>query len=523
MRAHQSCFYWAAAPARAIIIAGLLLALSAYDWPQFGFNSLHSADNTLETGITPANVHTLSQIFRVLLPGVTDSRADGAPVFLFGGLTSAGRKNLVFVTTHDGSIIALDWRTGAMVWKHQNGPGSCKINNGSTTCYTTSSPVIDPNRQFVYSYGLDGYVHKYQVGDGSEILTSTWPETATLKPWDEKGSSALSVATAASSVSYLYVTNGGYPGDQGDYQGHVTAINLATGEQRVFNAMCSDHAVHFTEPPMPGTHCPDVQSAIWARPGVVYDPDTNRIYMATGNGTYDPANHYWGDTVFALNPDGTGAGVAGSPLDSYTPVNFDFLDSSDQDLGSTAPAILPNTSKYPHLAVQGGKDQMLRLINLDNMSGQGAPGLTGGEVFSMSVPQGGEVLTMPAVWINPSDHSTWVFVATGNGLSALQLQIGGGGNPSLVKRWQIGTGGTSPIVADGVLYMAGGGAIYAFDPVSNSELWHDASIGGTHWESPVVADGLLYITDESGQLTAYTPGGVVPAPLSNIFLPMARR
>ena len=59
--------------------------------------------------------------------------------------------------------------------------------------------------------------------------------------------SALSIATASSGVTYLYVANGGYPGDAGDYQGHITAINLATGAQKVFNAACSDQTIHFVE------------------------------------------------------------------------------------------------------------------------------------------------------------------------------------------------------------------------------------------------------------------------------------
>jgi outer membrane protein assembly factor BamB len=519
MRDLRSLMRQATLLARALAIVVLVFAVSAYDWPQFGFDSQHSADNALETTINVANVHTLQQIYQVSLPGVTDGRADGAPAFLFGVVTSGGPKNLVFVTTHDGSIIALDWRTGAKVWSHQYGPGTCHINNSDGPCYTTSSPAIDPNRRFVYSYGLDGYVHKYRVGDGLEIKTGGWPELATRKPWDEKGSSALSVAIAASGTSYLYVTNGGYPGDAGDYQGHVTAINLSTGTQHVFNSMCSNQAVHFTTAASPD--CNDVQSAIWARPGVVYDSATNKIYMATGNGTYDSNQHYWGDTVFSLNPDGTG--LNGNPLDSYTPVNFLQLDNTDADLGSTAPAILPNHSRYPHLAVQGGKDAILRLINLDNLSGHGGPGFTGGEVFSMTVPQGGEILTMPAVWVNPADQSTWTFVANNNGLSGLKVTVDGGGNPRLAKQWQIGQGGTSPIIANGVLYYAGNNDIRALNPTTHAQLWHDSSISGIHWESPIVADGILYITDESGQLSAYTLNGVVPPPFSRINLPLVAR
>src|SRR5579859_2411585 len=487
-------------------IALLVAGLSAYDWPQFGFNSEHSSDNTQESVLNAGNVGNLQRFLHISLPSV----ADGAPVFLSNVTTATGVRSLVFVTTKAGHIIALDWRTGATIWSHHN--------NGGPN-YTTSSPAVDPNRLYVYSYGLDGTVHKYQVGDGTEITTGGWPERATLKPSVEKGSSALSSATAKDGTRYLYVTNGGYPGDAGDYQGHVTAINLATGGQHVFNAMCSNQTVHFVESGSPD--CPGgVQSAIWARPGVIYDPDTDRIYMATGNGTYNPANHFWGDSVFSLKPDGTSTST--NPLDVYTPTNFQSLQNSDAYLGSTAPAILPNSSKYPHLAVQSGKDAKLRLINLDNLSGQGGPGHTGGEVLILDVPQGGEVLTQPAVWVNTADSSTWVFVANDNGLSGLKLVVTGG-NPSLVKQWQNGNGGTSPIVANGVLYYASGNILRALNPVNGALLWHNNQIGGIHWESPIVVNGLLYVTDEAGFLNGYSLNGAPPGLIKQVYLPVAGR
>jgi outer membrane protein assembly factor BamB len=479
-----------------------------YDSVQFNFDARHSGNNTQETTIAAANVGSLHRLFQVRLPAV----ADGAPAVLTDVNTPTGTRDLLFVTTKAGHIAALDARSGEQVWAQPYPAGTCRINRGSNPCYTTSSPAIDPNRQYVYSYGLDGSVHRLRVADGSEAMGGGWPELATLKPWDEKGSSALSIATAHNGVSYLYVANGGYPGDRGDYQGHITAINLTDGSQRVFNANGSDQAVHFAaRPDMPDVA--GVQSAIWARAGVVYDPDTDRIYMATGNGPYQPAQHNWGDTVFALNPDGTG--LNGDPLDTHTPTNYRTLDTTDADLGSTAPAILPVPagSKVRHLAVQGGKDALLRLINLDDMSGRGGPGHTGGEVGTpIRVPQGGQVLTTPAVWANPADGATWVFVANFNnfgsgpgGISALRLAVDANGMPGLETVWKMTGAGTSPIIANNILFYAGSRNIHALDPVSGNELWHDTGIGSIHWESPVVANGVLYITDESGQLTGYAP------------------
>lgn len=489
------------------------IALGAgYDWTQFDGNAQHSGNNTQETAIGTADVNSLALLFTVSLPATVD----GAPAYLSGVGTATGTRDLLYVTTKDGRILALDAHSGTQIWAHQYGPGACTINNGSSPCYTTSSPAIDPSRQFVYSYGLDGCVHQYQVGSGTETLTSGtgtcktngWPELATTKGFDEKGSSALSVATARSGTSYLYVANGGYPGDNGDYQGHLTTINLATGTQHIFNTLCSNQVdVHFVE--TPGTpDCGQVQSAVWARAGAIYNPDTDRLYIATGNGTYSPAGHDWGDSVLALNPDGTGNN--GTPLDSYTPTNYATLQSTDQDLGSTAPAILPvpATSRYPHLAVQGGKDARLRLINLDNLSGQGGPGHTGGEIGSpIGVPQGNEVLTQPAVWVNPADNSTWVFVANDSGMSGLKLTIDSSGNPGLSPQWTRTEAGTSPLVANGILYYVRkvNDAVLALSPTNgNMVLWQSPSIGGIHWQSPIVADGAVYVTDNNARLYAYS-------------------
>ena len=470
-----------------------------YDWLQFNFDPQHSGNDTKETKITPQSVGNLHQLFKVSLASV----ADGAPAYLSEVKTPSGVMNMVFVTTKDGHIVALDALNGKVIWSHQYGSDEYRINNGSQPTYTTSSPAIDPNHEFVYSYGLDGYVHKYHVADGEEIKGSGWPELCTRKPFDEKGSSALAMATAKNGSSYLYVASGGYLGDRGDYQGHLTTINLQDGTQHVFNANGSSQAVHFVERP-DAPDWPAVQTAIWARSGVVYDATTNRIFMTTGNGPFNPREHNWGDTIFSLHPDGSGN--SGDPVDSYTPRNFQHLDDADLDLGSTAPAIIPVpiNCAIKDLAVQGGKDRVLRLVNLADLSGHDGLGHTGGEIGKLvDVPSGEMVFTAPAVWVNPQDKSSWVFVGTYNGLAAFRIQIDKSGMPSLKLVWKQSEGSSSPIIANGILFCAVSGSIRALDPVNGKILWHDGHIGGIHWESPIVDNGVLYITDEDGNLTAY--------------------
>jgi len=495
---------------RRVVWLTLLVAVpaSASDWPQFNLNPQHSGASTQEHAINPANVVTLHLAYPpVVLPAV----ADGAPAFLERVTTAGGVKDLLFLTTKSGILLAIDAATGATVWSKQPATGPN---------YTTSSPAIDPGRQYVYSYGLEGRVHKYQVGDGTEVTTGGWPELVTRKPTVEKGSSALAIATVGG-TSYLYVANGGYPGDAGDYQGHVTVINLSTGAQNVFNANCSDQACHFFENGSggcgsPQPDCPQVQTAIWARAGAVYDPAVNRVFMATGNGTFDAntGGNDWGDSVFALHPDGTGNG-SGWPVDSYTPTEYQALQNADADLGSTAPAILPVPagSTVAHVALQSGKDAKLRLLNLDDLSGQGGPGHVGGELQKIGVPQGGVVLTAPAVWVNPADGATWVFVANPSGISGLKLGLDAGNKPQLLttspNAWTTAPGGTSPIVANGILFIASSGAIRALDPTTGALLWLDTTLGPIHWESPIVVNGRLYVTDENAHLLAYEPTSFV--------------
>jgi hypothetical protein len=476
---------------------------NSYNWLQFNGDASHSGNNLFERKISTSSVSQLHLLFQVTLPGT----ADGSPVYLSNVSTAHGLRDLLFVTTTTGYLATLDAHTGTLVWSKQYGPSGCLVNNNQSrneTCYTTTSPAIDPNLKFVYSYGLDGYVHKYMVGDGTEILTGGWPELTTLKDYDEKGSSNLSIATSLNGTSFLYVVHAGYPADQGNYQGHITAINLSNGTQKIFNTLCSNQMVHFVDSRIaPGPDCyPITTGAIWERAGVTYDPYHDRILTTTGNGNFQPANFMWGDTVISLNPDGTGSG--GSPLDSYTPVNYQYLQDTDLDLGSTAPAILPPASgKYPHLAVQGGKDGVLRLINLDQLSGQAGVGHIGGEVFSMPVPMGGQIHTQPAVWVNPTDHSTWVFVSDYSGSAGLQLIISPSGDPSLTTKWT-SDWGSSPLVANGVVLIARSNVVSALNATDGSLLWSDNHIGLIHWESPIVVNGMQYITDQSGDLTAYS-------------------
>src|SRR4029077_4793210 len=162
----------------------------------------------------------------------------------------------------------------------------------------------------------------------------------------------------------------------------------------------------------PGT-CPKAKSGIWARGGAVVDPDPSmggRIYVATGNGRFD-ANQGgldYGDSVLAISADGS------TILDTFTPTDYQQLQNGDIDLGSTAPVMLPvqPASNPPLMAVQGGKDGILKLLNRQHLGG------LVGELQDYNLS--GAFSTAPAVW---TDHSgvTWIFVGTEFAVYGLQI------------------------------------------------------------------------------------------------------
>jgi len=460
--------------------------LAGPDWPQF------DGARRPRSVITAENVGRLRLQWRVALPEV----ADGSPVYINSVLNRNQIHELLIVNTTRGRLVAVDAITGLIVWQ-TNPPDGPR--------WTTSSPAVDSAHIYVYGYALDGYVHRYSLRTGQEVMGRGFPALITLKGDVEKGSSNISLAAAGNGHTYLYMTISAYPepGDDGDYQGHVVSIDTMTGEQHVFNALCSDRDAHFTARG-DASDCSALQAGIWARAGAVYDATTDRVFVTTGNGPYNAnsGGFHWGTSVVALRPDGTTD--SGTPVDSYTPEDFLQLTDEDLDLSSTGVELLShNHPEWPRLGVQSGKDGRLRLLNLENLSGQGGPRHVGGELQLITLPRGGEVLTQPAAW-RDSARNTWLFVANHRGTTAYQLVAGASGEPQLKLKWQSDATGTTPVVVNGIIYLAAPSSFVALRATTGEVLWHDSSITQIHWQSPIIIDDTVYIPDNSGYLSAYS-------------------
>ena len=454
------------------------------DWLMFGDNNQSSGVGPTDTGITAANLHSLRRM-TVTLPGTVDSSAVELAKVPVKGAT----RDVVIMTTAYGHTLALDAASGHILWDYQ--PAAARRLQGSPQI-TTASPVIDPDRQYVYAPSPDGFVQKLSVASGRVL----WRTRVTEDPTHEKLAGAFKVADGE-----LIVPTDGYDGDAPPYQGHVVTIDLTSGRiTHVFNTLCSNVRT-LIDPP---SSCHQSDSAIWGRPGTVIEPDTGNILVSTGNGDFNGRSD-WGDSVLELSP-------SLKLLHNWTPRNQQQLNSDDLDLGSTEPALLP-FRKHARFAVQAGKSGLIKLLNLNRLDGTGgsAGPRTGGELQTIDAPGTTDVYSQPAVWRSASGR-VYVYVTTGAGTAAYRVTS----THRLRPAWHNSQAGTSPMVAGGLLYVynESQGALNVYNPVSG-HLDRSLAAGSGHWNSPIIVGGriILPIGDyhdhaSTGQVYIYHLPGV---------------
>ena len=120
----------------------------------------------------------------------------------------------------------------------------------------------------------------------------------------------------------------------------------------------------------------------------------------------------------------------------------------------------------------------------------------GGELQTVSTPGGADLFSAPAAW-----QGTWVFASTSSGTTAWSLRGG-----RLHQAWSNGNGGTSPVVAGGLLYVAGNGGVKVYAPASG-RLVTTLPLDAVHWQSPIVADGRVAVAQ--GNANDHQTSGVL--------------
>ncbi len=95
-----------------------------------------------------------------------------------------------------------------------------------------------------------------------------------------------------------------------------------------------------------------------------------------------------------------------------------------------------------------------------------------------------------------------MFVADNGGTQAWRFR-----NGRLVSAWRNATGGTSPVVAGGLLWVYNpGGGLNVYTPATG-KLLTTLQSGGGHWNSPIVVDGRVALAE--GNANDHSTSGVL--------------
>ncbi len=369
----------------------------------------------------------------------------------------------VIIATENDTVYALSESTGAVRWsRHLASPVPSGLPCGDIDpSGITGTPVADvaAGRLWLVTFtGQPTYRHTLWELD---LATG---QTVAQRPIDVSGSDPRSQQQRGALAllgSRVYVPFGGLDGDCSDYKGRVAGAPTSG----------PGPLVSYTTPNQR-------QAGIWAPPGESVRGDS--LYVATGNGTpFDQIDD--SDSVLRLSP-------SLQVEDRFTPANFESLSANDQDLGSTAPALLPDG-----LVFQAGKQGIGYVLNGSHLGG------TGGELTSAQVCEGGfggDVV----------DGSTVVFSCY-QSLRAIQITAGRhGAAPSLRVLWTAtGNNPGPPIIAGGVVWdLSGKGATLAGYRLSDghSVFTAQAPAPGTDFPS-LSASGTRLVVPEGTKVVSY--------------------
>ncbi|HEX3682066.1 MAG TPA: hypothetical protein VHU83_05935 [Bryobacteraceae bacterium] len=342
------------------------------------YNNQRTGANLAETKLTPANVNSrdFGKLFSLKVDGDVYAQPLVVPRLEIPG---QGKHDVVFVATEHDSVYAFDadkkapplWRVSfldaakavaAIPAQHLR----CPFINPEVGI--TSTPVIDleqrtlfvlartmeqasdPQSKYVQRlHALDVTTGKERPGSPVEIKAAVTAEDRAHKPheivFDPLVENPRAALLLVNGTVYLTWASSC---DVGDYHGWVMAYDARSLQQK---------AVFITSPN-------GKEGGIWQSDAGPAADSSGNVYVVTGNGDFDESAGNYGDSMLKLALDRDKLLVR----DYFTPHDQAMLSSKDLDLGSGGPVLLPDRNgPHPHLAVTGGKDGNLFLIDRDHM------------------------------------------------------------------------------------------------------------------------------------------------------------
>jgi len=483
--------------------------------------------NAAETTLTVSNVNATS--FGKLFSLPVDGQVYVQPLYLANvTIPSQGVHNVVYVATEHNSVYAFDAdnpNQTAPLWKTNLGTSMLCSNISFCTSDIipeigiTSTPVIDPVNMTIYVVAEVAAtpttpkftLHALDATTGAEKFNGPATITATVAG---SGVDSVNGKLTFNPLYHLqrpallllngtvFVTFGSHQ-DYQTWHGWIFGYDEKSLRQVAVRCLSPDGSYGGV--------------GLW-QGGIGPAADANgNIYLVTGNGDLNAATggQSYGQSVVKLSSKGL------TVLDYFAPGNWSYTNSSDLDLGSGGPMLIPGTS----LIIAGGKDGIVYVVNTANMGGYNTVAdqmvqkwsaaccqLFGGRIFynsTLFIWSTGDYLksysyTGGATPFNTTAKRSSVYVADGyKNTPAVSLSANGT------------TAGTAILWA---AYSQSGSAnggdfpgyFQAFDASTLNEIWgsemnpsRDYSGSWSKWAPPTVVNGKVYLATFDNLVNVY--------------------
>lgn len=451
--------------------------------------------NANETELTLANVNT--NTFGKLFSYSVDGFVYAQPLIMTNvSILGRGTHNVAFVATEHNSVYAFDadsnqGANASPLWRVSfinPAVGITTVPNSDvgTTDITpevgiTATPVIDPTTGTLYvevktkevNGNVTTYVHRLHALDittGAErpnspvlINAVNYPGTGQggsdtdgnghvlFNPLKEHSRPALTLLNGVVYIAYAS------HGDNTPYHGWLFGYDAQTLAQRsVYNST-----------PYGGL------GGFWQGGGGATVDADGYLYLETGNGTFDASgtNFSQANNNFAMSVLKFATTNGLQLVDYFAPSNAVSLSGSDQDLGASAPIVLPDSAggaTHPHLIVGGGKTAPIYVMDRSNLGQFTSTTSANKIVQQFNGGPGGDRDTTPAFFGN-----SLYIMGQGGRISAFKIANG--------------LFNTTPLQTPDTYGNKGGATVcISANGTSNAIAWAIANAGGQSPSTPCV-------------------------------------
>jgi hypothetical protein len=483
-------------------------------------DNARSGVNSQELALAPATVS--SSTFGKLFSCPIDAYAYAQPLYVPNLLIpGSGIHNVIFVATEKDSVFAFDADTNPCVQLWQ----TSLIPAGSQAIETPNFQITSTD--IVPFVGITGTPVIGVTASALYVVAAT--QTIALNPTYSQRIYALNLATGQQEIQpagieisapsgmiplfspnlenqrpallldngSVYVAFGSY-GGLGDYHGWLFGYDSVSLQQT--------GVLDFT---------PDTtQGGIWQSGGGPSADSNDNVFVVTGDGPFDVdrGGKSYGDSFLRL---GTAGGLSVS--DYFTPCNQATLQTAGEDVGASAPVLLPDSAgspSQPHLLIGGTKGGSLYVVSRDTMGKFVGPCPDSPTRVQTLLVGAGPIMSTPLFWNNS------VYVAPGNG-NLVSFPMSGGilaSSPSTSQSPEtLGPQGATPVISsngtnNAILWLIdSSGALAtpntpailrAYDPNNlSNEIYYSTTTAGLRdtagpavkFTVPTVANGKVYV------------------------------